>query len=286
MGTYVSRNAAGRGPRRSRVRALLTIPLAAAAVVAVFVLVGALPVPGVPDGGLLDGGSAAMADEVPADETRAASRSGTVWSMVSVSRRRAAARAGSGPATATVPTGVALTIDDGPDPRHTPAVLDLLRELDVRAVFCVVGTEAERHPELVRRIAAEGHALCNHTWTHDLALPMRSAEGIARELERTSAVIEEITGDRPLYFRAPGGHWSAEVLAVSRAAGMAPIGWSVDTRDWMRPGRAAIVTALLMAGDGAVVLCHDGGGDRSATVAALAEALPVLRGRGLSFVLP
>jgi len=183
---------------------------------------------------------------------------------------------------------VALTFDDGPDPRWTPAVLDLLRRYRVTATFCVVGVHVAAHPELVRRIAAEGHGLCDHTWTHDDALASRSSTAVRAELRRTYDAVAAATGGRvPLYFRAPAGRWSPRVLAEARRLGLRPLGWSVDPADWRRPPPAVIASRVLQgAAPGAIVLLHDGYGNRAATVSALATILPALAGRRLSFATP
>jgi peptidoglycan-N-acetylglucosamine deacetylase len=196
----------------------------------------------------------------------------------------------SGPAVTPVrhvgPGEVALTIDDGPDPRWTPQVLDLLRANGVTATFCLVGTQVRAHPDLVRRIAAEGHALCDHTESHDIHLPARPAATVDAEVRSGRDDIAVAAGVRPVWFRAPGGNWSPEILAAAARLGMTPLDWSVDPRDWDRPGAAAIAATVGAAPGGSVVLVHDGGGDRSQTVAALATALPRLRARGLRFVTP
>jgi peptidoglycan-N-acetylglucosamine deacetylase len=185
-------------------------------------------------------------------------------------------------------TTVALTFDDGPHPVVTPVLLDLLREHQVPAVFCVVGTQVERHPELVARIHAEGHALCNHSTTHDLRLPQRGADAIHREVVGTRDLIESAApgADVP-YWRAPGGNWSAAVDDLARAEGMTPLGWTVDPRDWQGPGPEELVDRILTAvRPGAVVLLHDGGGDGAEMVAALPVVLGALREAGYDVVLP
>jgi len=154
---------------------------------------------------------------------------------------------------------VALTFDDGPDPRWTPAVLDLLRRYRVRATFCLVGEHVTEHPELVRRIAAQGHALCDHTWSHDEHLPDRPQATVRAEIDRTySAIVTASGGTRPRYFRAPGGRWSPAVVAAARRFGLRPLGWSVDPADWRRPPAALITRRVLdQAAPGAIVLLHD-----------------------------
>lgn len=182
---------------------------------------------------------------------------------------------------------VTLTFDDGPDPRWTPTVLALLHQYHARAVFCLIGEHVAARPDLVRRIAQAGQVLCDHTWTHDEQLPSRPLSVIRREIDRTAAAIRQTTGVSPVYYRAPGGAWGPSVIAVARAAGMAPLGWQVDPSDWARPGVAAIV-ARVLAGvrPGAVVLMHDGYGHREQSVAALRIILARLSALGYRFTVP
>ncbi|SDT81452.1 Peptidoglycan/xylan/chitin deacetylase, PgdA/CDA1 family [Streptomyces sp. TLI_053] len=181
---------------------------------------------------------------------------------------------------------VALTIDDGPDPRHTPTVLALLEQHGIRATFFLIGENAVEHPELVREIAARGHHLANHTWTHPDLRHLSEAK-VREELERTSELLHRTTGKAPTWFRAPGGDWSPASLKVSAELGMRSMAWSVDPRDWARPGTAVITDRILKdVRPGAIVLNHDGGGDRSQTVAALKAYLPVLIDSGYHFTAP
>jgi peptidoglycan/xylan/chitin deacetylase (PgdA/CDA1 family) len=176
---------------------------------------------------------------------------------------------------------VALTFDDGPDPRWTPEVLALLREHDVKATFCVVGQLAQAYPELLRDIAADGHTLCNHSWSHDMALGRRPAREIRADLERTNAAIRDaLPGARVSYYRQPGGAWTGRVVEVAEELGMSSLHWEVDPQDWARPGAGAIATVVSGATDeGAIVLLHDGGGERRGTVQAMRRFLPDLAGR-------
>ncbi|MFI9157598.1 polysaccharide deacetylase family protein [Kitasatospora aureofaciens] len=181
---------------------------------------------------------------------------------------------------------VALTIDDGPDPKYTPAVLDLLQQHGIRATFFLIGENAVEHPALVREIADRGHHIANHTWTHpDLRHMPESA--VRDELERTSDLLNRTTGRLPTWFRAPGGDWSPVSLKVAADLGLRNMGWSVDPRDWSRPGTPAIIDTILKeVRPGAIVLNHDGGGDRSQTVAALKTYLPTLIDSGYLFTAP
>ncbi|MBQ1072276.1 polysaccharide deacetylase family protein [Micromonospora sp. C31] len=176
---------------------------------------------------------------------------------------------------------VALTFDDGPDPQFTPQVLALLRAYQVRATFCVVGENAQRHPDLVRAIASDGHTLCNHSWNHDVTLGRRSPAAIRTDLLRTSDAIRAAVPDAPItYYRQPGGAWTGQVVSVAQELGMTPLHWTVDPSDWERPG-AGRIAATVVAGvvPGSVVLLHDAGGDRQGTVDALHRILPDLTSR-------
>ncbi|WP_035858666.1 polysaccharide deacetylase family protein [Cryptosporangium arvum] len=175
-------------------------------------------------------------------------------------------------------SAIALTFDDGPDPTWTPQVLALLRKYHVKATFCLIGVNVKAHPDLVRKIAADGHTLCNHTMRHDLHLKSKSRSAIDADLRATSRLITRASGGvRPTYFRAPGGNWAGVIVSVARKQGMASLGWTVDPRDWAKPPSSSIV-ARVRAGEapGVIVLMHDGGGDRSRTVAACKVLLPEL----------
>lgn len=169
----------------------------------------------------------------------------------------------------------ALTFDDGPDPNWTPQVLDVLRFHGVRATFCVLGENAVAYPDLIRRIAADGHTLCNHSWNHDVGLGERSREEIEADLLRTNAAIHAAVPDAEIaYYRQPGGAWTPEVVEVAEDLGMTPLHWSVDPQDWRQPG-AGEITYVVRHGafPGAIVLLHDGGGDRQDTVWAVDQIL-------------
>ncbi|MGW5556358.1 polysaccharide deacetylase family protein [Micromonospora sp. NPDC003944] len=176
---------------------------------------------------------------------------------------------------------LALTFDDGPDPRYTPEVLAILREYDVRATFCVVGENAQNHPDLLQSIVNDGHTLCNHSWHHDVGLGARSADAIRSDLLRTNAAIRAAVPNAPIvWYRQPGGAWTYPVVSVARQLGMTPLHWSVDPSDWELPGATRITaTVVSQAKPGSVVLLHDAGGDRQGTVEALRRMLPDLTAR-------
>lgn len=175
---------------------------------------------------------------------------------------------------------VAFTFDDGPDPQNTPALLKVLRRNHVRAVFCLWGDHVLENPGLVRRIVAEGHVLCNHTMHHE-DMSTWTPEAIRADLLETNAAIRKaVPWARIPYFRAPFGAWG-ETPTVAASIGMQPLGWRLAIGDWEPPGTDVLVDRLMTGiTEGAAVLMHDGGGDRSQTVAALDLLIPRLRARG------
>ena len=187
---------------------------------------------------------------------------------------------------------MALTFDDGPDPRFTPAVLDVLGALDVPATFFCVGDRAAERPDLVRRLVAEGHRLGVHCGTHQDLWTLSTAQ-VAADMRRGRAVLEDIVGQRLTLFRPAKGHVDVRVGLTATRLGLRTWLWSVDPEDW-RPGAASadISAGAAVAGPGDVILLHDGleqpwapeALDRSATVAALEPMVAGLRAKGLAFV--
>ncbi|MGW6914154.1 polysaccharide deacetylase family protein [Kitasatospora sp. NPDC054939] len=183
---------------------------------------------------------------------------------------------------------VALTFDDGPG-GATGAVLDLLAQYGARATFCLVGQQVRAHPEMVRRILAAGHRLCNHSAGHPQPFAKLSHDQAVRQIEEAERAIVEAggPGTQVAWFRAPGGGFTADNQRIAADHGLRPLGWSVDPRDWSRPGAAAVVaTVQRELRPGGVVLLHDGGGERSQTVEALRQLLPWLAGQGYRFDFP
>lgn len=184
--------------------------------------------------------------------------------------------------------GVNITIDDGPDPAWTPQVLDVLREFGVKATFCMVGTQAQAHPDLVKDVVAAGHRLCDHSVSHDTAMDKKSRAYQSQEILDAERMITEASGGvRPMYYRAPGGAFTPYSRTLAASRGMRPLGWNVDTKDFEQPGTDAIVAAVERElPNGPTVLFHDAGGDRSQTVEALRRILPRLTAEGYSFGFP
>ncbi len=181
---------------------------------------------------------------------------------------------------------VALTIDDGPSPVYTPQVLDLLAQYHVTATFSMIGVHVAAYPYLARAVAEAGHVIANHTWTHADLAGMR-AQRVHSELARAGDAIHAATGVQPALFRAPYGAWTPTVIKQCEHMKMVPLDWSVDPRDWARPGVRRIVRDIMgKTQPGSIILEHDGGGNRSQTVAALRIVLPRLLREGYHFRTP
>ncbi len=187
---------------------------------------------------------------------------------------------------------IVLTFDDGPDPRYTPAILDQLRELGASATFFVLGEQAMKHPDLIQRMAREGHLLGNHTFHHPHIDAIGEAS-LLRELRSTERVLEGQLGLYAPLFRAPYGAAfdanKADLLAShlpAFEAGYMVVGGDIDPADWSTPGAGVIADRILAQAEagGHIVVLHDGGGVRVETAAALALAVPRLRARGYDVV--
>ena len=179
---------------------------------------------------------------------------------------------------------VALTFDDGPWPGQTAQILDILEREDVKATFFVLGVRVRQHPEMLRREIEEGHTVGSHSMTHPNLT--RSAPAVVHnQMAGADELITSVTGVKPVWFRAPGGSVNAVVQAEAAALGERVIRWTADPNDWRKPS-AGDITARVMGGvaPGAVILLHDGGGDRRNTIAALPEIIRQTRERGFRFV--
>ncbi len=180
---------------------------------------------------------------------------------------------------------IALTFDDGPHPRYTDMILDILKEYGVQATFFVVGENAALYPEQLKRISAEGHEIGNHTYTH-ADLKRINKEALMRELGETERVIENLTGKRPKIFRPPEGRCNETVVSCANERGYATVLWTVDPRDWASPPARDVAAVIEKnAKCGSVILCHDyNSSKRSPTPEALRAVIPKLIENGYSFV--
>ena len=191
----------------------------------------------------------------------------------------------------TTSDAVALTFDDGPDPRFTPHVLDVLAEAGATATFFVVGRNATEHPDLVRRVVGEGHEVANHTQDH-VWLDCLDDAGVRGQIATATASLRAAGAPAPYLFRPPRGWTSRTVDRASAALGLRTVFWSDCLEAWLHHGvQAAARQVADGARPGSVLLLHDGGCvhgpnaqqlDRGPTVEALPRLLAQLRRRGLA----
>ncbi|HKN69104.1 MAG TPA: polysaccharide deacetylase family protein [Gemmatimonadaceae bacterium] len=184
---------------------------------------------------------------------------------------------------------VALTFDDGPNPDATPAILDALGDRGAKASFFILGRHAQRWPAIVRRVADEGHAICNHGY-HHRKLHFKSPGYVRDDLELGTRAIVDACGVRPRFFRAPHGFRSPWVTAIARSLGQRTVGWSRGVWDTSLPGVNVITERTVRAArPGAILLLHDGDGydplgDRTQTAQAVPIIVDRIRSAGLRFV--
>ncbi len=197
------------------------------------------------------------------------------------------------------PHKVALSFDDGPDPAWTPKILDILKQKRAPAAFFAIGESANEYPDIVKREYAEGHEIGNHTFTHpEFDLERLSKTELQVQLNLTELLLESYLGVKTTLFRPPYGidhqpENAAEVqlLPIPQSMGYMIVGARIDPHDWGEangqpppPVSKVVDRALAEASKGNIILLHDGGGDRSHTVAALPEIIDRLRARGYQFV--
>lgn len=153
---------------------------------------------------------------------------------------------------------LALTFDDGPHPVHTPRLLDMLRERNVKATFYVLGPRVQSYPHIIRRMVAEGHEIGNHTWTHG-NLKHMSDQQIRSEFARTRDMIVAVSGVQPRTMRAPyGSIYTRQREMVYREFGYPTVMWDVDPLDWKKPGHSVVAQRLISrARNGSILLLHD-----------------------------
>ena len=177
---------------------------------------------------------------------------------------------------------IAITFDDGPHPRNTPRLLDMLKQRNIKATFFVVATNAKRYPQLMQRMVAEGHEIGNHTITHGDLSKMSNAQ-IKRELDGCRDAIIQSCGVNPRLMRAPyGALRSAQKIYIKDNWGYPNIDWSVDPEDWRQPGPSVVANRILSnTRPGGIVLVHD---IHAASIVAMPQTLDGLLHRGFRFV--
>ncbi|PLZ56844.1 polysaccharide deacetylase family protein, partial [Fischerella thermalis] len=178
---------------------------------------------------------------------------------------------------------IALTFDDGPWPGYTAQVLNILRENNIKATFFVVGQNLKNYPNLGKQIVAEGHVIGNHTWHH--WYHFFNPQAAAFEIDNTSELISQITGAKTTLFRPPGGMLHNGLASYAKSKKYTVVMWSADSLDYNRPTTSILTSRVLkQSKPGGIVLMHDGGGNRSQTVAALPQIISKLRQQGYRFV--
>jgi peptidoglycan/xylan/chitin deacetylase (PgdA/CDA1 family) len=178
---------------------------------------------------------------------------------------------------------VALTFDDGPDPRSTPPLLDLLRNRGVAAAFFLVGEKVRLHPRLARRCGEEGHLLGNHSNRHSVLTNFLIGGPLRREISVCQDAIESAAGVRPAFYRPPFGLINHALEGAARDLGLEVVGWEARGMDLRRvPPEAAAARILARARPGCIILLHDGGREPARVLEVATRVLDGLRSLGLS----
>jgi peptidoglycan-N-acetylglucosamine deacetylase len=178
---------------------------------------------------------------------------------------------------------IALTFDDGPWPKYTEQVLNILKENDVKGTFFVIGNNMKNLPSVGKRIVTDGHTIANHTWHH--WYHRLSPNVAAKEINDTEDIIYKVTGVRTNLFRPPGGVLGNGPAAYARSKKYSVIMWSADSNDYKRPAPSRLVgNVMRFSKPGGIVLMHDGGGVRDSTVKALPDMIQKFKQQGYRFV--
>lgn len=186
---------------------------------------------------------------------------------------------------------IVLTFDDGPDPKYTESILEILKQYQVKASFFVIGNKAMHNQDIIKQIYRDGHEIGNHTFSHPKTIEM-SDKQLKLELNSTQRIIQGITGRTTSLYRSPYGDEEAKYMpshfqklqAVTQM-GYVTVNYDVDSKDWkLRDSEAIVKNVLKQVSSGDIILFHDGGGDRQATVNALPEIIEQLQNKGYTFV--
>ena len=181
---------------------------------------------------------------------------------------------------------VALTFDDGPDAKYTEQILDILKTYNIKATFFLLGKNMQEYPDVAKRIMKEGHSIGNHSYDHVDMRKLSKEAAFDSQIERTQVIFEEQLCFRPVIFRPPYGAVKDEQIAYFAQQGLKIINWSIDTFDWDAKQNSPEQINEKIARyfhEGAIILMHSGGGDRSKTVEALPGLIEFLRDKGYKF---
>ncbi|MDR1016878.1 MAG: polysaccharide deacetylase family protein [Coriobacteriales bacterium] len=185
---------------------------------------------------------------------------------------------------------VCLTYDDGPSPTYTKKLLKILQDNDVKATFFEIGSEVKRYPDVSKAVVDAGMELCSHSYNHSPShyLSRLSPTGAKQMAVESVEAIKQATGVTTTYLRPPGGWLDQKAIKGIGNTITAYVGWNISTGDYLRPGVNKIVSRVVNGvkkiGSGSVPLMHDGGGDRSETLAATKVIIPKLKKMGYSFI--
>jgi peptidoglycan/xylan/chitin deacetylase (PgdA/CDA1 family) len=178
---------------------------------------------------------------------------------------------------------VYMTFDDGPHPDTTPQLLELLAENGLHATFFLIGSNCERHPELVKSIHDAGHTIGNHTYSH-IPMPLISTSKIESEIARTNDIIEQIVGEAPTIFRPPFGIMDHRTAKILKEREMTPVYWGSAPEDWLIPGPSRVIRRVMWKiTDGTLIVLHEGGLLASQTLTAAKEIVYRCKSLGYQF---
>jgi peptidoglycan/xylan/chitin deacetylase (PgdA/CDA1 family) len=182
-----------------------------------------------------------------------------------------------------LPGTIALTFDDGPNPIYTPQILAILKKNNIKATFFMVGANAEKYPDIVKMVLADGHAVDSHSYSHPMLTKISDSQ-LQKEVLLPQSIIQKILGIKPVCLRYPFGASNEHVRNVIHEHGMMPVAMGFNSFDYERPGTDKIVNWVLKnIYSGQIILLHDGYDKREQTVAALPQIIDGVRQKGLGF---
>ena len=176
---------------------------------------------------------------------------------------------------------VAITFDDGPNPIYTPEVLDIFAKAEGKATFFMIGEQMKKNPEIVKKVAEQGHEIGNHTFSHPKLSELSPADCLS-EIERNEEIIQELTGQLPVVFRPPYLDYNNDTISILKDKGYPMIGaLNMEAQDWEQPGVEHILSASKKCvRNGSILIFHDGFGDRSQTIQAVKKLVFELKSEG------
>ena len=176
---------------------------------------------------------------------------------------------------------IALTFDDGPHPKYTPAVLELLEKYQAKASFFCIGKKVKHYPEILQKMHSLGHSIGNHSFSHSYFIDFNSTNRWKEEIEFTDLEIEKAIGQKPVFFRPPYGITTPELARAVRKTGHVVVGWNIRSFDTFKKPEQVIKKVLKQAKSGSIILLHD---HRPEIVPILENLLPELLSRNFTFV--